>query len=239
MPTIPIKLDVEKSPIIFPRTATALLAFILVVFSLPPLAARLMALEGDSIKQTLMESEKLTPDMLSSLDQNRGRTLRFFKRAELYNDRALAAFEHARLATAGKAPPQEIVRLYQEAEKWQIFALRRAPADPFGWYRLAYIYYLKQGASQAVARLWHLSMLTGPYETQLSVPRLQLGIALGALLGPQGDALIARLAQDAFRDFPYGLPDLAVQGYFVSVIENALQNDPPALALFRERVAAR
>ena len=217
---------------LLPAWWMAILVMFLLAFGLPPMAARFVALSGDSIHLDILEGRKVSEADLSLLEASRRRVVAWFPTNEYYNDLALAAFDRgARLPLSNAAP------YYREAAAWQVKALAVSPADPYGWYRLSYFQYVMDGGpSAAAAKTWRQSMITAPYEPRLTIPRLQMGMSLGGFVGAEMRGYILRLARAAWLEEPERLIGLAVRGNYLSVVEEALSDDPEAVAKFRAKV---
>ncbi|MCP5405884.1 MAG: O-antigen ligase family protein [Pseudomonadaceae bacterium] len=109
-------------------------------------------------------------------------------------------------------------------------ALATAPADPYGWARLATLHKLfKQ--PQAAATALDMSLMTGAWEPQLVWARLPLLADLLPYLPPEDGLLLTRTLQEAWRSQPYKTWEL-VRTYpaLASHLQAAIGNDAHAMA---------
>ena len=205
------------------------MAILLFAFGVPSLIARAIHSRGDDVALAVMQGEHPSDDGLVRLDISRRTTAAWFPMNNLYNDLALVALERS-----GRAKDPSISKAYiKEAELWQRKALFISPADPYGWYRLAYLYYLTDGPSQRVADAWTQSLAVAPFEPRLLVPHLQMAMSLGDKIEEETRKSYPRLARDAWREDPQNLAKAAQDGSFVTIVEDALRNDPEDLQQFR------
>lgn len=224
MNTIPT----NKTPI--PVWWMAWIAILLVVFAVPSLLARTLLISGEASRLSVLQGDAYTDDDLLSLKASRDRVAAWFPQNSIYNDLALVDLEMA----PKKKDAEQARNTYASSESWQRKALAVSPADPYGWYRLAYLLYMKEGPTQNVALAWGQSLSTAPFEPRLAIPRLQMGISLGSKVGVEARSYIPGLARQAWARNPYELVQAAHDGTFASVVEAAFINDAEALQSFRK-----
>ena len=223
---------IQTKPSVLPVWWMAWIAILLVAFAAPSLIARFVLMPGDEARISLLKGEKIGDDDLEKFYLTRRRAAAWFPENALYNDLSLAAIERAT-----RTKDQEQVRsLYREAELWERKALNVSPADPYGWYRLAYLNYVTEGATKHVADAWSMSLSTAPYEPRLVYPRLEMAMSLGLMIDVNAEIHIPRLIREAWDDHPDRLAGLAEKANYIPAVENALKNDPEALADFLQKV---
>lgn len=210
----------------------AWLAILLLVFGLPSLVARFVLLPGDDVRPRLLAGEKVVELDLVRFYHSRRAASAWFPENALYNDLASATFE-----LADRTKGETAQKLLQESAVWEVKALSASPADAYGWYRMAYLYYSADGPSTRAMQAWALSLAAAPYEPRLVFPRLQMAMGFGHAFLQQDSARIhvPHLIREAWEDHPDLLASLAMQGSFVSIVEEVLRNNPDELAAFREK----
>lgn len=218
---------------LFPLWWKAWIAILLLAFGLPSLVARIVMLPGDHARTSLLAGETLDGPDLERVYLSRRKAAAWFPENALYNDLALASLE-----LSGRVQGDHVKAFLQESALWQNKALNVSPADAFGWYRLAYLLYMAEGPSQRVAKAWEQSLSSAPYEPRLVVPRLQMALGLGPAFLASDAALfhVPRLIRSLAVEDPDLLAKLAREGNFVSVVEEALRNEPESLSAFHERL---
>lgn len=211
----------------------AWLALLLLAFGVPSLVARLVLLPSDQTRIDLLSGTKLPLADVSSFYLSRRKAAAWFPENALFNDLSMATFNLSEVAKGDMAKA-----LSEESALWEYKALNVSPADAYGWYRMAYLYYMADGASKRVRKAWSLSMASAPYEPRLIFPRLEMAIGLGPVFLETDIAKIyvPHLVRDAWAQDPDMLAKMARDGNYVSIIENVLRNDPEDLASFRDKV---
>lgn len=216
-----------------PTGAIGLLGIFLLAFAAPSLAARLYLLPTDSLREELRGNAPLSENSLSKLETANLRVMSWFPRAELEGDLALISSARGQR----EKQPQTKRAFFLQAKDRQEIALRLSPVDPLGWFRLAYLYMALDGRpTKRSAAAWTQSMSVAPYEPSMMIPRLQMGLAHGALLSDEGRAYIPPLIRGSSVFDADALARLAKAGAFTALVEEALQTDPAALAYFRKRL---
>lgn len=206
----------------------AWIAILLLVFGIPSFVARMIGLSADPVHHKILEGKTISDEELAALEKARRITGSWFPENSHYNDLALVALEKATRSKDGDGKP-----FYQEAELWQRKALGVSPADAYGWYRLAYLYYLAEGPSSRVEGAWKQSMFSAPYEPRLAAPRLQMAMSLGAKLGEDNRFQMDTLARQAWTNNPEQIAQIAYRNNFVSILETALREDTVGLQELR------
>ncbi|MGE4350921.1 MAG: hypothetical protein AB7E52_01885 [Bdellovibrionales bacterium] len=222
----------QTKNLLFPLWWKVWIVVLLLVFATPSLMARLIHLPGDEERLHLLQGQKVSEEALDSLYHSRFVTSRWFPENDSYNVLSLVALERAQRSSG-----EEVKNNLLEADFWERKALAVSPADPYGWYRLAFIYYRMQGPSLSVALAWRESMASAPYEPRLIYPRLQMAMGLGSFLTDEfAKFYVPPLIRDAWNEDPDRLTKLAKEGAFISEVENALRGDPKGLASFRQKL---
>ncbi len=221
----------RKSP--FPLWWIAWLAAMLLLFGAPSLTARLLLLSGDPIRAAILEEKPVSDGDLSVLQRSRLRVVGWFPSNASFNDLALVALLRANQKQGDEAKPFLV-----ESEFWQKKALLAGPSDPYGWSRLAYLFLMADGGpSSRSAAAWLQSVATAPFEPRLMVARVHMGMTHSAFLDEDAKALIPRLIRGAVDQDIDTLARNAKTGHYISVIEEALANDPAKLKWFRDKLS--
>jgi hypothetical protein len=107
--------------------------------------------------------------------------------------------------------------------------LAARPADPAGWLQLAQ----DEGSLKAL----RLSILTGPREGPLLVPRADFLLARWAELAPDDRRLAEEQVRLAWQGYPRGLVTAARARHAEDAVRTALADLPGAGAAFDEKLA--
>ncbi|MFA6279330.1 MAG: hypothetical protein WC612_00870 [Bdellovibrionales bacterium] len=219
-------------PALIPFWWMAWLGLLLLVFGGPLLVGRFMEISGEATRLALLEGRGVSASDLDVLARGRMRIASWVHTSSLYNDLSLVALERAEQPSMADSKET----FYQEAEGWQLQALKVSPADPYGWFRLAYLLYIKKDGAPQAAEAWRQSLSSAPYEPRLLLPRLQMALALGETLDESSRHQIPRLVREAWGFDPSGLAKVAKAGNFSSVVEEALRDDPQGLKHFQDQL---
>lgn len=121
---------------------------------------------------------------------------------------------------------------YEEAESEAVKSLRRAPAQPETWMRLAMIRWILHDEPANIVGPWKMSIFTGRTHSALYAQRVDLGLAHRALLDAEAVAMLRDQLQLAWKIHPGTLIQvLARRDRDLNVTRGLLQfNDPAALA---------
>ncbi len=211
----------------------AWLAILLLVFGLPSMVARFVLLPADDVRPRLLAGEKIENVDLARFYASRQFASSWFPENALYNDLASASFE-----MADRVKDETARKFMEDSALWEYKALAASPADAFGWYRMAYLYYSVDGPSQRAMQAWSMSLASAPYEPRLVFPRLQMAMSLGAKFLQQDSARlhVPHLIREAWDDHPDRLAELAMHGSFITVVEDVLRNNPDDLAAFHTKI---
>jgi len=121
---------------------------------------------------------------------------------------------------------------YELAAAEAVAALRRAPAQPAVWLRLASVRWILRDEPHAVIEPWKLSIFTDRTNASLYAQRVDLGLAHRAFLDDEALALLRDQLLLAWRSQPGTLIQvLARRDRGLAVTRELLEhNDPAALA---------
>jgi hypothetical protein len=210
------------------------LALIALSSSVPPLTARMALMPSDGAREALLARNAVSEVDLNALYKTRQRALIWRSTADTLDDLALVSLTRA---ASGKAGSQEAQNEWGNAFYWQRRALGRAPADTFGWTRLAYMLMQTEGISGETATALMRSLDTGPYEPSLMLVRLNMVVPLLDKLDPDVKASLPFMINAAWEYDLEGLAKTAQQNHFVNLVEKALADDPDKLSAFREKIS--
>jgi hypothetical protein len=118
-------------------------------------------------------------------------------------------------------------------------SLAKAPANPYGWLRLAYLYYQREGASAVAVLAYQNSLLTAPNEGRLLVPRITLAVLLETNLLTNLREQLPAMIRVAYEFDSGGLAKAAYQYSYVSVVEQVLADNPAKLLRFQQMTGRR
>jgi len=220
---------------VVPPLGIAAVAVLLLVFGVPSLMARLAALPGDSVRFSVVSGHKVSDPEIDQWRRSRAASLKWAPLSASYNDLALAAF-----TLGGQAKRKEDAQnFFAESEVWQRKALTLSPADPFGWFRLSYLFLAADGGpSMRAAAAWSQSLSAAPYEPALMLARLQMGLDFMPFLSPEAKIHFPRLIRGASVFDADELARLAQTKKAEALVEDALEADEVALAAFKSRLEA-
>jgi hypothetical protein len=114
--------------------------------------------------------------------------------------------------------------------------LAEAPADPAAWLDLARLENA-EGGPAAMAKALRLSILTGPREPALILPRLELALPAWGSLDPDDRFLVSEQIRLAWSQFPRALAVIGRRLDAVDPIRAALAELPGAAEAFDQRLA--
>ncbi len=213
----------------------AALALLLLALAVPSLGARLTQIAAEETRQAILENKtppetELIAGMRTWLDARKWR-----ETGKTLDDMAMVAVAHSRITaqTNKKLADQAL----QQALAWERESLQRAPANGYGWTRLAYILLQTEGNTPAAAKALAHSLETEPYEPSLMLTRLSMAAMLLDKLDADTKAGLPAMIRATWEIMPDELAQTAKKNHFVSMVEQGLMNDPAALASFRERIS--
>lgn len=198
------------------------------------LPVRLWQLPADDTRAALSESAEMARPALDALMLNRRQALAWHRNPESLSDLADAAFRRAALAgfdpMRGRAAIDQSLAAGKEA-------LQLAPFDPYGWQQRAYLEEMAGRYPPAIQAL-RLSLDTGPSEPALMVLRIEAMIRMWDKLPADMKADMPFVISSGWKLDPNGLAASSVNGHFTGMVEQALADEPMALAAYREKRAS-
>src|SRR4051794_24839324 len=151
----------------------------LLALALPQLVVALTHLPGDRVLFALRYGGSVSQDALAGLAENRAGTLGWWPTADAWRERAAAAFELAMRRRAEGVPDPVHIAIADEAGRQ---ALARAPIDPQGWLRLAWLAWLDRDDAEQAAALLKVSVASGRYAPEIEAERVRLILAIWSKL---------------------------------------------------------
>ncbi len=238
-PTTPIKPAVKSSTLAEHWKLSlgfAALGALLLGVALPAAGARIIQLFAEDTHQSILNNKSVSHTELEKYIATRKQALALRETGVTQDDLAIALMLRAHANMVNAAVAQNDMK---EATVWQTLSLARAPANAFGWMRLATLQAQSEGVSQLAAAALALSLETAPYEPTLSLPRLNLAMMLYGELSADTKERIPSLVRAAWENEPEQLAETAERDHYVSVVEQAIMNDKTALAAFRDLLPSK
>ncbi len=165
-------------------------------------------------------SKPVSPEELSAAIKTAVGLIKERRSSEILAD--LALLEMAQAANTAKNQG-ESGKYFQDARVHLTESLSLAPANPFGWARLAYIDISLNSASEKTAKELYLSAMTGPYLPNLLLPRLEMALASWRYFNEAGKALFREQIRAAWRKEPMKVLDLSRKDGFYPIIIDAVR----------------
>lgn len=198
----------------------------------PQLVAALWMLPGDSTLQRLQKQKPVTAKKLEIVIESRTAALKWISSGQIYNDRALGRLmqEDATGPDAQQIRADRLNRAIQDLEA----GLALAPADPYGWARLALVKQLRTGPSKDVASALIMSLLTGPYEPDMIPLRLELAFQNWGHLAVRDRELVDQQIRYAWIRSKKQILEMARDPRRLAAIRAALAKEPGSLEGFEK-----
>jgi len=219
---------IPTNRLLLSRWWMAFVAILLMIMGIPSLAARLVLRAGDEIQLSILQGNSVSDEDLTTLAAGRRAISSWFHLNAAYNDLALSSLERSGRVT----DKIQAANLLKEAVAWQYKALFVSPADPYGWYRLSYLYFVTEGPSQRAAGAWKQSLNAASYEPRLLVTRVQMAMSLGNVIDTETRSQLPRMVREAWDEDPDLLLRTARDGSFLSFVESSLADDAESLEQF-------
>ena len=200
-------------PARFLALALALVGAGLLVLATPSLIADFLLLPGDPVHNAFLAGAPVSEADIDVLMRSRQDALRWRPTHEIYDDLAMAVVERAR-----RLPTHPDVA---QAIDWQMRALSLAPADSYGWARLAHLFLMTEGASASAARALENSIYAALYEPRLMLARATMAMQLKDRLDPAYEAQIPAMLRAAWAIAPAEMTQAAQQGGYISALKAA------------------
>lgn len=197
----------------------------ILALAVPRLGGALWLTLRDPVMAAIQSGTPVSTAELRGLVASRELALEWVDDGKAHADVAAALTSLA----AGEAPGSAAAReLLGRAIGAMAAALARAPADPRGWLRLAYLATMLDGPTPRAARALQLSVRTGPYDTpEFLTLRLRLGLLHWPLFEPAERRRIEAQIRLLWREAPGTLVRLVVDaGHYAPIVRSALAGLP-------------
>lgn len=204
---------------------------ILIAITFQTLGAHCVLLSNNNVRQRILNGKDITSEDMASYETAQKRALHWLPGTEIMDELAATSLIKARQF------PTEANNTLKEALVWQRSSLALAPANTYGWTRLAYLHLITEGPSPIAAAALALSLETGPYEPSIMLTRVTMAIAMLDIIDDDTRARLPPMIRAAWEHEPGQLTETARREKFISLVDDALQNDPAALAQFRNYLA--
>ena len=225
VPTLPSRLAVAA--------LSLALGGVMLALALPRIAAELAALPGNRIEAAVEHGQLPGDAELALLVQSREGSLAWLVSGRTEMELAVAELLLARDDLGGGEWNRS---RRAQAEAMFRAGLARAPADPYGWARLAHLSLIEGASPRQVVPLLEMSLRTAPVEPPLTLARLELCLVewnyFDASAAPQLEAQL-RLA---WAEAPDALVRLVRATGRVDLLQSALPQDKQAA--LQRRLAA-
>ena len=240
---------IPRSPVTLATVlVVALSGALLIGAAVPRFTATQVRRADDPLIRAIQRGYEIEIEYADRLPQSRLRAAGLVDRGQDYAEAALLEQYFAMAGEDGEVDRERLIR----AEGYMQEALARAPVDPHGWARLAYMRSLLEAPADEIAAPLKMSLYLGPHEPNLTRARLTLCLLvweefeiaerdlvyeqarfLWSLTGwsnPSGRQPGHSKAEFVeLSDLPYGFP----------VLMFALRQDPEAVAEFETMVQER
>ena len=206
----------------------AALGVLTLYFGVPRTVAAFVLLPGDRPLQALQNGRVPPAQALANIVGTRTAGAHWIEQGQLYSDRALVRLVEAEQAAKGESPSKDKL----EAVAGDLVrGLSLAPVNPHAWARLSYVRYLEKDLP-GVASTLRMSFLTGPYEPEITFPRLRLALAAYSNFLTEERELTKRQIRFAWLLSRDEVVELALLSQRILVFRLALVNQPQDLAIF-------
>lgn len=195
-------------------------------------AAGLAVLPGNATLSALRERTSVAPADLDSFIATEQASLALLDRADGWSNLSLA---YALRAETSEDRMSLLVKAHDAVSK----SLALAPANPYGWARLAAIERQLGYENAAVAGHWRQSVTTGPNEDRLFVARIGMAVTLWPDLTRDDQAEVWREIRDLWSMDQGTVLSLARDDFSTNVIRAALAVDLQQFRLFDRMVRDR
>jgi len=200
-------------------------AIVLSVLAVPHSMAALHALAADATLRRGLAGDALPEAAWRFIIESRVLALRW---TASWGDGWLdMGFAEAKLAALPAADDAAKLEHWLASRAALLQGLARAPARPFAWARLSAIDLALGEPALAATALW-LSVVTGPVERELILPRCRLALRLWDVIDERQKASISSQFGLALQHFPRHLVALLVGSGTASIVRHELA-DAPAL----------
>lgn len=217
----------------------ALLGVLMLYFAVPRTVAAVLLMPGERPLHVLQNGRLPSTPEIEAIVNSRTAAAHWIEQGRLLTDRSLARLTLAEQAVKGDAKPDPAK--LEAAAQDLVAGLSLEPINPYAWARLAYVRFLQKGlnADAGVAPALRLSFLTGPYEPEMTFPRLRLALAVWSNFSTEDRELGRRQIRFAWLISRDEVVDLAIQSQRILVFRLALVGQPQDLAIFDSMLKER
>jgi hypothetical protein len=208
----------------------ALVGILTLYFAVPRTVAAALLLPGDGPLRALQNGRAPAPGAVEAIVGSRTAAAHWVDDGRLWTDRALARLVEAELTAAKDKQPPDPAKL-EEISRDLATGLALEPVNPHGWARLAYLRFLQKKQLEVASAL-RLSFLTGPYEADMTFPRLRLALAVWSNFTTEERELARRQIRFGWLLSRDEVVELAILSRRTLVFRLALVNQPQDLAIF-------
>lgn len=214
----------------------AVLCVVMLYLAVPRLVAAVLLFPGNGPLHALENGRVPATPQLEAVVSSRSAAMGWIDEGSLWNDRALARLMLAQSAAKDAKPNPTLLKV---ASSDLDAGLTLAPVSPYAWARLAYVRYLLNGSGPGVASALRLSFLTGPFEAEMTFPRLRLALTVYSNFDVEERELAKRQIRFAWLLSRDEVVDLAVESQRILVFRLALISQPQDLAVFDSMLKER
>lgn len=225
VPTLPSRLAVAA--------LSLALGGVMLALALPRIAAELAALPGNRVEAAVERGEIPGDGELALLVQSRESSLAWLVSGRRERELAVAELLLARGDLGGGAWNRS---RRAQAEAMLRAGLAGAPANPYGWARLAHLSLIEGAPPRQVVPLLELSLRTAPVEPPLTLARLELCLVEWNYFDASAAPRLEAELRLAWTQAPDALVRLARATGRIDLLRRALPQDEQAA--LQRRVAA-
>lgn len=209
----------------FRVVVSAAAAIVLVSLAAPRTMAALHAFAADPIMRRGLAGEALAAPAWRFVVESR--TLALEWTADWADGWLDLAFARAKLAALPETGGREKRELWRASRAAILLGLAKAPARPFAWARLSALDLALDEPRLAALALW-LSVVTGPVELELILPRSRLALSLWEVIDERRRPTISSQFRLALQHRPQRFAKLLASSGKVDIVRHEL-SDAPAL----------
>jgi hypothetical protein len=201
-------------------------AALVLILSLPRFVEGILALPGNAAIEALRVGPAGS-ESIDSLVRSREMALAMVDRGRHRSELTSGLVLQARLRR-GDERSRTLDRAVREAER----AVMRAPADAYAWFHLAEASFARDGVGQRAVDAVFSSIATGPYETDLLVPRLDILFAARSYLSHDSVETIDNQARAAWTRRPIDLTRAIRRHGAADIVRRGLEREPSMAQFF-------
>ena len=212
--------------------ASFLLGAVILILAVPRLVADVLMLPGDRVLDALQHRHDVTPAELRTLAASREAALPWTPSGHVRVDLATAELLLAANEVGGGPRYHDLIDRAQTELRG---GLARAPADPYGWTRLAYAGLAANEPARKIIPDLAMAIETAPVEATLVFSRLQLSLLEWPYFSNEHPSLFEQQVRVAWDQSNERLVHLAIAIDRKEAVRNAL--NPGDRAEFDRQVA--